>query len=905
MATKKKQSKADVAAWVPSSSLGAAIVAGDLAAVETVLDDVGRAAWPTLRKEASGALAHVSQGEWGQLPGTDNSYGFITPFSKEQREAATRAVLVVGSANEAADALHHKDIDETLAALVRFRPAHLPELAAVLVEGRWPNSDLAQRLITAGLSTRPTSEAYVLALIQWSRHVWHRQRKGEAITFYELVRSDPGLIKEGVLLRLFEIEGTREVSLGIHDKYGKDDSWADVLLRLVADGHLDRAVVIDKCLEAIERDWPQFRTSWYLGFLDGLALSDDERRAHAERFLGLLGSRIPPTVTVALDAVIALADRGAVVPTTTLAALSPVVTGRGKGQVKNALKLAQRLRRAQAADDDVRDAVHQLALDAFINDDAELQALALDLLEGPRSTAIDEALPATLELVVPRLRARFAALSGQPLSMTTTSTSTSTSTTATMSVARVDPLGDDRRVATVAFDDLVGVVARAVEDDSDPAVVEQALAGLIAHAPAIAAAPKAWAALKKRAPKIHRVIGGALAQLLVAILDDSAAETSDVKGIVNSDALFVARTRELRLRARGLVPLATPTHRDGLIAAQTLVERVAAHVAAGVDVGMLVVEGQLALFRLAPVALDDALRTAIGGLPASNFVTALRVAVGVDDVDERFISTSTFALAAWWRRHGPWSLSAPPSFTYKLIRREQAPDYVDLVVDRTPLRVKPPARALSLIDMPREQYGYGFVAGDLASVRWALTIWPVAVEALFIDPIHAVASNVNWGEAAWHQRAFFEALQQPLVTCTSSSSLATAMLVLALSGKDTGQTAVGVDALVKGLADGRVDVDAVGAACSTFLDEGIVRAKRLAAALKSASDVDPVRVRHLVERALAGDPARAPREIAAMLSLLVHLRVEVAEPLAPATRAYVQGLAGGGQVAKDRKLLLA
>ena len=90
-----------------------------------------------------------------------------------------------------------------------------------------------------------------------------------------------------------------------------------------------------------------------------------------------------------------------------------------------------------------------------------------------------------------------------------------------------------------------------------------------------------------------------------------------------------------------------------------------------------------------------------------------------------------------------------------------------------------------------------------------------------------------------------------------------------------------------------------------MLDEGLVKGKRLAASLKTASDVDPVRVRLLVERALSGDPARAPRDIAALLSLLVHLRVDVAAPLPPTTRTYLEGLGGGGQVAKDRKILLA
>jgi hypothetical protein len=60
-----------------------------------------------------------------------------------------------------------------------------------------------------------------------------------------------------------------------------------------------------------------------------------------------------------------------------------------------------------------------------------------------------------------------------------------------------------------------------------------------------------------------------------------------------------------------------------------------------------------------------------------------------------------------------------------------------------------------------------------------------------------------------------------------------------------------------------------------------------------------------VEHLLRGTPASAPRDIAALLELLVHLRAGVVEPLPASTRTYIEGLVGGGQVARERKLLLA
>ncbi|HEY1100177.1 MAG TPA: hypothetical protein VGF99_14670, partial [Myxococcota bacterium] len=124
MASKKKK-KAET--FAPSSPLGEAIIAGDndrVLAILAAYDDKGRVA---ARAEALAAREHVEAGEWGQLPGQENTYGFITAFSAEQRAAARTAVIVLGSAKQAADAIH-RGTDETFALLQRFRPAYLPEL---------------------------------------------------------------------------------------------------------------------------------------------------------------------------------------------------------------------------------------------------------------------------------------------------------------------------------------------------------------------------------------------------------------------------------------------------------------------------------------------------------------------------------------------------------------------------------------------------------------------------------------------------------------------------------------------------------------------------------------------------------------------------------------------------------
>ena len=167
------------------------------------------------------------------------------------------------------------------------------------------------------------------------------------------------------------------------------------------------------------------------------------------------------------------------------------------------------------------------------------------------------------------------------------------------------------------------------------------------------------------------------------------------------------------------------------------------------------------------------------------------------------------------------------------------------------------------------------VAGSLAEIRFALTTWPTGLEALLAAGLASPANNLDWWGAEWQNRAFFEALASPWCTCTATTPMSTATLAIGLAGKEPGQTAVSVDALVEGLAS--------------------------AAAVEGAADD----VRRLVEGALSGDPALAAKDLGALLELLVHLRSGCVDPLPTSTRRYLEGLGAGGKIARDKKLLLA
>jgi hypothetical protein len=676
MATKKKPKTPE--AFVARSAVGEAILAGDAAGVLNVLEKMEPSARAALRSEVKEAQTWAEHGAWGghvhvgELMGGASeddvgddkyvhSYGFNYSFSTgPQRDAVEQALLVVGNASDACGVIGH-DIDDVLAVLRRFRPAYLPELATALVDrDRWTPINLVQQLVIEGLSRRPTSEAYVLALLGWSRSMWRSRRDGEEPDFYERVITDPGLVDDGVLLRLFEIEGTTAASLAIHDKYGKGNSWTEVLLRFLREGRLDRAVVVDKTLSAIERDWPQFRTQWYLHFHEALAVTALEHAEHAQRYLGLLSSRIPPTVSLALDVVTALSASGALAAADLLPALLPVVTARGKGQVKAALKLAARA----AVDDTRRLEAMRLAAAALVSDDAAVQGQALALLKAPLPDDVAAAVREAAASLAPRHQATAAGLVG---AVTVVEEAVAG---VVETVAPADPLDAARELRVPALDELVEVVARVLEDDGDANHLERAFAGLVRcqsevktrndwHKQAGDRAWSAWAALRKRALRVTTTAPGTLratlAALLLAILDDD--DVAAPEELTTCGDVWEARCHEARaLRAHDLVPLATPTHLDGALRARVLLDRVRAMQAA--QLAVPVVEGQLALYRI--VDVTDADIASARTLGDSDFVQALRCALNDPAAADLDPTASPFALAAVLRRRGPWALSAPP-----------------------------------------------------------------------------------------------------------------------------------------------------------------------------------------------------------------------------------------------------
>src|SRR5262249_28739655 len=114
--------------------------------------------------------------------------------------------------------------------------------------------------------------------------------------------NDPELLEREVW-RLFEVEGNGEFSLAARDKYSRNEAtWEAGLVALAAEESLPRARLLDASLDALQRDFAQFRAGWFSRFHEALEPTIEERSERRERYLDLVSSKIPPTMSFALSA---------------------------------------------------------------------------------------------------------------------------------------------------------------------------------------------------------------------------------------------------------------------------------------------------------------------------------------------------------------------------------------------------------------------------------------------------------------------------------------------------------------------------------------------------------------------------------------------------------------------------
>lgn len=868
--------------FTPTTPLEQNLCRGDSAAALTLLASMPEgervALQPRLRRLAT-LVAKAWESRYDKLARSTPTHPTLQPWgapvTREHVDAVGAAEWACGGFDGPLQIYLFGDVVVQLA--LRFRPSGLRGVGPRLLPHRL---QALQQLQAAGLVDRPDGEDYVLALMELP--IAHRRRRGtRTVELDELLAEDPGLPTQ--MLRLFDVEGTAEVSLSSVEKYGKrgDGDWVDWLLGLSQRGVFTRATLLDRTLAALERDWPQFRAGWFSRFHDRLEPTVEEMAPQAARYLSLCHSRIPPTAALALRALKPLLAAQAIAPADLLTALPPVLSAGVKAQVLAALKL---LDAAVTSQPGLASQAAAVASGALMHEAAELQAAALDRLHR---WGVDDTVRTVLQAhaggIAAVHRPRFEALAGMPQPAAPSLRATAEPPAR---ARRPEPLDEDRRLSPPAdLADLVQRTAHALEHDDDPDTFELVLDGLVRLAPLQPDTRRALAPVFRRARKVRTPLARELSRLLIWLQDGSGPSAREVHGALPSRPSALWRLGEriddliaLAAEGRGLGALATPTHRGGFIDPQVLQQRWQAHQAAGQRPPAR--ERQLAWLRLPPGGdLDGWHRTlglgAVGTGPGTPFSWRLT-----------------------WQTH-----PLPDDKSQRLCTF-----HVD--GERAGRDADPDDWCIARLEPVGWEGLYGrpwAVGGDsVAEVRWMATLTPGSLQAFFAEGARLVGQGLQWSEVAWQLRAYLEPLLDPAVPLGAMGML---LLGLGLGEREPGRAAIAVDALVSCAADGRLDVAALGGELARLTWAGVMPAARLqkslvAAAARSPSD------RHSVLQLLqafcgvaGGDPA--PRGYAGLLELLLELSLDLQQPLPAATAAALSGLEIGGKGAAARARLAA
>jgi hypothetical protein len=889
----------------PKTPLETLIQAGDVPAVLALL----RAETPAQRTAHRAGLVRMVKllqearwrpdgGDWGARP------------TRGQQHSMDTAILLCGTTADVAGAW--VDDDVLVSVGTEFRPRSLDGLAGALLKGSPLKIRTVQRLIVAGLAERPDSDDYALGLIALP------QATRDAGTLSSMFAADPGL--RAVLPRVFDIEGTGDVSLSSSDKYNHASmAWGPILLALVQDGLATRAELLDRTLDALERDWPQYRAGWFSRFHGELAPADDELRARLPRYLALCASRIAPTVTLALAVLKQIDATAPMAGDSLLDALRPVMASAVKAQIEAALKLADR---AVAREPRLASQAADVAAIALLHDAAPVQAAVLTRLAR---WGVDDALQARLDGLAAGLAATNRAALQSLIDHAGVGASEAAAPAAPTRIVAghgpADPIADDRRVAPIAdADELVDCIAHVFEHADDVENFERAVAGLLTTAPRADRA--LFAPVLKRAARMERLLPRELARLLRFIVSGEATAGSvsvDHRGHRSPlERLLVGRIDDLaRMRRSGhpLEPLATPTHRGGYIAAALLARRWQAHV----DAGAMPCEHEQvrALLRLAPARSAPAEVRALADAP---FVRALRYALhddialggerallaaaarirhpGADDPALEAIHPNLGpdgALAARyaWRVRADSHVAQGKTYTHHHFELEVEPRAT------RPVDYLPAVLRHCMEDVEHRYLRWWSFAGvDAGAIRYLATLLPSDLQGFFAEGAQMVGGNIDWWEAQWQNQAYLEPLLDP---ATRMGPMACLLLALALAGKEPGQTAVAVDALVHARADGRLDSPQVlGDTLRALLATPLLKAARLHKSLQAALRADPHIdgfVFELLCAVLQARPEDPPRDTAALLELLLELKVAGARNLPPAAYKAISSmkLSGNGR----------
>lgn len=791
------------------------------------------------------------------------------------------------------------------------KPAWTQDFADALCDVEWRHGmsgqwGLVRLLVRAGLCRAPRHDGYAVGMITG---VWHSNPRNMVAALL----ADKDLLKEDVW-RLFEVEGTTDVGLTTHDKWKGDGAWAVGLLTLSKRGEISRARLLDASLAALARDFAQLRAGWFSRFHEALKPTPNERVERLDAYLRLVGSSIPPTVTFALDAIV-VADKLKPQPAKRLLPhFAPALTAKSGGAVKSALQLLDRIAAREAA---ARAECAHLAVNALLHDSPEVQQRAFDLIDrygDHNDVKLRAAIMEHRTAVVPSLRKRLLPWSdaGKPASKATVPERKKSIP------SRLDPA---RAIQPITgFDELLDRAAFVLENPGEVEEIERVLDAVVRLN---RERPEDFAG--RLAPMRKRAKGclkqpyrgnNLIRKLLAAFFESWAGQDAqtlafqaleeDVRDSHRFLAVLVERLRAVAVASKRDLPLpllSAPTHRGGWIAPQELVRRAGQWQQAGAIPDQW--DQKISLLRLAPEDRGAALMKAAA--LRGEYADALRHALGAEKVKV-----------------------GPTAGLWVAAARARAPFADDEAVEKRHPKLGPDAGRAATWTWGVDDGG-GFVTstpvvpkkvpGELLPVllyanggyddepfwRWLAILCPSLREATFA---YAGAELLGWTDQPsfdptdGNHHVCLSALSDPH---TPLRDMARFALAVGITAVRTEVVTSARDALVAAVEDGRLNTAEFGATLGRFMASRWARPARWAKVFKEVSRVSPmheVAVAAIIERALRGDPTRAPRDLGALLALWHELRSGGGiGAMDNEARMYLAGLKSGQAAQLAAKLL--
>jgi hypothetical protein len=332
---------------------------------------------------------------------------------QEVTDCAARALWATASPSEMKKlgwrARPGRNDEDCLRIMANRRPAWLQDWCAWLLE-EWPFCwTLVRQFVKQGLCDPPETDGYVLGMLA-CMGTYSRDDRPIA----KALESERDLL-EGLFWRLFEVEGGGDLSLAACDKYcAPEHGWTQAILDLAARGVLDRNRLLDASLDALNRDFAQFRAGWFSRLHEALQPNLEERAARVGKYLDLLASPIPPTVSFAMKACKLLQAKGKLPANAFLGAVEPTLYAKSKSTAGTALKIIAALAKKEKAQ---ASRAASLAAIGLEHESGDLQEQALLLIEGfgdPGDGTLRQDISSRLNLVSASLRPRLENWLGTP-----------------------------------------------------------------------------------------------------------------------------------------------------------------------------------------------------------------------------------------------------------------------------------------------------------------------------------------------------------------------------------------------------------------------------------------------------------------------------------------------------------